>query len=297
MKYQICHAVLPEIPFLVVPGYRDMELCLLERIRQSGASQVLVTGKMQPHVHPDRLQNSLGREWTVFRCGEPTREAVEALLESFAEAINKQPGSSQICLCPAGSADLQSHFLSHIRTPVALAVYMLGLTGALPSKDLLKFKESAALLPAPATLECLISADDPDLLIRTQAAIRTALSSQLPVDDLLAEAIELLEHLELCRLGIEEPVRSPGTGSQGAFRPRQSTQSRKEFLESFEHLRLSYTCTCGKSCTISSRAVDPSRGAEAQCPHCGAVVFVPPSIFDETRRVRPDWSSLIVHRR
>lgn len=206
MNQQICHHVLAGIPFLVVPRYHEMELCLLNRIHQSNASQVLVAGKMQNHVDPEHLQDSLGEEWTVWSCSEPTHNAVNALLESFADAINERPSKSHICFCPTGPIDLQNHFISRVRTPVALAMYVMGLTGELPGKDMLKFKECIGLLPAgtpvSSTLECIISADDPDISIRTQEAIRIALRSEQPVDKLLVEAIELFEHIKRRRLGV-----------------------------------------------------------------------------------------------
>lgn len=293
--YQVCKEIVTDVPFVVAGSDADLAACLLERIAESHATRVLVSGPqatyLRHHVGKEQLDQALSADWAVLSCTDPTYDLCNELLASFADAINRQPGQRHICFCPTSPDCLQEHFLRRLVGLSPLAVYLIGLH-VTPAAFAQGFADLLGRTPMvlPAALEVLVSAEDNKLLIATQAAIKAALAADQPACGLLAEGVDLLEHIDKVRLGIEE--RTP----DGGFRPRTTPQTREEYLASFEHLGLAYRCRCGQMNLFQSSSVDPERGLVVRCSACRAPVFVPPTIFDETRRVRPNWQAYLERR-
>lgn len=49
------------------------------------------------------------------------------------------------------------------------------------------------------------------------------------------------------------------------------------------NIGITYTCKCGNGLSFSCRSVNIFTGLRVQCDRCGAILFVPPTIFDHTR--------------
>ena len=58
------------------------------------------------------------------------------------------------------------------------------------------------------------------------------------------------------------------------------------------NLGVSYQCRCGRYLTFNCRSVNILTGLEVACADCGAVLFVPPTIFDHSKSSEYQEASL-----
>ena len=49
------------------------------------------------------------------------------------------------------------------------------------------------------------------------------------------------------------------------------------------NVEIKYQCKCGRNRTFNFQSVNIYTGAEVECPDCGAILWVPPTIFDHSK--------------
>ena len=67
------------------------------------------------------------------------------------------------------------------------------------------------------------------------------------------------------------------SGSRTVHAGKKETYLRAPSVE------ISYDCKCGRKRTFNSQSVNILTGAEVICPDCGAILCVPPTIFDHSQ--------------
>jgi len=93
----------PELVYTVVQKAEEVLPALLRSIRDSGATQVLVTGREAYVTLNDQqaaIRSTLGNHWTVAGPDDPTEEGMSRFIQRFAEEIEEDPAKPRLRFGP-----------------------------------------------------------------------------------------------------------------------------------------------------------------------------------------------------
>lgn len=185
---------------------REEELLptLLQRIRESQAHQVLVTGLAAFNTlyhSTDTIVSSLPGQWTILAPPYgPTHEDVLQQLDTFAKGIHSNPNKRQLCFGPTEPHDVITHLF--YTTPNGFykaAIFEIGLSPRIITTLSIMMSAINTKGRSPGCIEHIFSIDGSWLSTGMQEELSKSWGQPSRVSQLAWEAMDILERYDPSR--------------------------------------------------------------------------------------------------